>query len=170
MKKACLAHCVVRRRQGFSLLETLVVLSVFSILAIVSTTAVLLAVRGAKKSDTSARVRQNVDYAIAAIERQLRNATEIIDCQPNSVSFQDRDAFSASYTCVDVGSDGYLASGSARLTSDEISITGCSFACTPQSAGVPPSVTIDITAKDKSGLGAQGAMFSTSTQIFTRSY
>ncbi len=159
------------RQKGFSLLEVLVVLAVFSLLAIISTTAVLLAVRGAQKSSTTGRVRENTDYTLATIERQIRNATEITTCNADTIIFKDQDSNQTSFSCINIGGvDSYVASGSAGLTATGISVTRCSFACSTAIGSGPPSVSFDITATDRNTSGPQGSTFTASTQIFLRTY
>ena len=67
----------IKRIQGFSLLEILVVIAVFSILAILTTQAVLLTLKGSKKSESLTKVRGSIDYSLAIIERSIRNAEYI---------------------------------------------------------------------------------------------
>lgn len=156
---------------GYSLLEVLVVLIIFSLLAVISSSAILLALRGARKSDASARVRESVDFTVSTIERQLRNASSITSCDTESIVFNDKDSNPASFSCMDSGTDtGYVASGSARLTADGVIITSCQFACNPEQGSNPPSVDITITAKDRNTTGAEGASFTISTQVVLRTY
>ncbi len=134
---------------GISLIETLIVISVFAVLGILSTSAVLLSLQGSKKGDAQIKVRENLDYAVSIIERQLRNAGNISPCpntNPLVINYSDSNNISSSFSCLAVGSAGYIASGSARLTSDEIKITACSFTCTAGEESTPPKVAIDIQA------------------------
>lgn len=160
-----------QNQSGYSLLEVLVVLVIFSLLAVISSTAILLAIRGARKSDASARVRENLDFTIATIERQVRNATSITNCGPDSVDFEDTDYNPASFSCQNIGqADGYVASGSARLTANGVTVTACSFTCTGEQGSNPPSVSVDLTAKDRNISGAEGATFSVNTRVVLRTY
>jgi len=162
-------------KNGFSLLEVLVVLAVFSLLAIVSTTVILLSVRGTKKSDTSSRVRQNVDHAVSIIERQVRNATSISSCpnnDPNILDYFDQDGNPTSFTCFANPVDGYIASGSAKITADEVIVESCIIRCVPATGGSssPPYVDVLISARDKSTTGVESSVFSAQTQIYLRTY
>lgn len=162
---------------GFSLIEILVVLAVFSILAIVVAQGIFVTLRGARKSETTTRVKENLAYAIAVVERQLHNASEVTPCpntSPTRLDFKDEDGKTSYFSCQSVGPAGYVASGSAtiRLTSDNVSVTACSFVCATPSPGVdsPPSVDINITAQDATTVGAEGAQVTTSTKVFLRTY
>lgn len=161
----------LKNQKGYSLLEVLVVLVIFSLLAVVSSTAILLAIRGARKSDASARVRGSLDFAIATIERQVRNASSVTACDGASIDFEDTEYNPASFSCQNIGQpDGYVASGSARLTAEDVTVTGCQFTCVDNQGSNPPSVTVDLSAKDKNISGAEGASFSVSTQVVLRTY
>lgn len=160
--------------KGLSLLEILVVITVFAILAILTTNAVFLTLRGARKSESIARVRENLDYSLAVIERNIRNAESIVEC-PNPdtsiISYLDEDGVSASFSCL-IGSEaeGYIASGSGRLTSSEIDVTSCSFVCEEGTGNAPPVVTISFEAQDADAAGVEGAAVTISTKIYLRTY
>lgn len=163
----------MKQKKGVSLLEILVVLAIFSILAVLATRAVLLTLRGSRKSDALARVRENVEFSMAIIERQLRNAESVEPC-PNpdtsTISFRDKDGGLTSFSCVDIGTDGYVASASSRMTSDEVQVTSCSFTCDIGVSGVPPSVAITVEAQDKDAQGAESAKVTSTTRVFLRTY
>jgi prepilin-type N-terminal cleavage/methylation domain-containing protein len=166
MKSACL------RMQGFSLIETLVVLAVFSSLALLSTSAVLLTLRGVKRSESTVKVRQNLNYAMSIIERQLHNASGVV-C-PNSdeleLNYSDENGQDASFACSTDSQGGFVASASARLTNQDVNVTSCSFACVESSGSNPSSVTVNLVAGDISAQGAEGATVTTSDTIFLRNY
>ena len=161
-------------KKGISLIEILVVITVFSILGILASRAVLLTIRGTKKSDSLIKVRGNLDYSMAVIERQLRNASQVSPC-PNTdgliLDYLDAEGVAASFSCHDIGTEGYVASGSARLTSDEIKVTSCSFICTPSSfAGLPPSISITLVGEDAIASGVESARVTVTSQVLLRTY
>ena len=158
---------------GISLFEILIVISVFALLAAVSTQSIFLTLRGARKSDALGKVRENLGYALAVVERQLHNATYVVEC-PNSdtsiINFEDQEGNSASFSCQNIGTSGYIASGSARLTSDEIEVTSCVFTCEPGSGNIPPAIAVDVAATDPNAKSIEGASVTVSTKIFLRTY
>jgi prepilin-type N-terminal cleavage/methylation domain-containing protein len=162
----------MKNYKGFSLLEILVVVSVFAVLGILITRSVLLTLSGGRKSESLIRVRDNLNYSVGIMERQLRNANSITTCpNPNTsiISYTDINGNAAIFSCVNIGTAGYVASGAARLTSEEINVTKCSLTCATGS-GTPSSVTINLEAKDASASGAENSTVTTSTQIFLRNY
>ena len=164
--------------RGFSIIELLVVVAIFAIVALMATQALIHSLRGAKKSESLARVRSDLDFALAVIERNLHNATDInppcMGAATDTVSYTDGFGSTTSFSCDDIdgsgGLIGYIASASARLTSDEVDVTSCSFVCTPGDVGVPPSVTVSVIAEDPNAIGAEGAQVTTDTKILLRIY
>lgn len=160
-------------KKGISLLEILVVIAIFSILGILTSRAILLTIRGTKKSDSLVRVRSNLDYSVAVIERQLRNASSVNPCpNPDSsvIDYLDAEGTAGSFSCQNMGTEGYIASGAARLTSNEIKITACSFICVQPTTGLPPSVSINFVGEDVSSSGVEGARVTVNSQILLRTY
>lgn len=158
--------------KGFSLIEMLVVLAVFSILTVVMTQVLFVTVRGAKKSDATVRVRQNVENSLSAIERQLHNAVDVPVCpnpDPSTLTLEDINGQNTTFSCVNIGNNGYIASNSSRLTSPDTTVTACNINCTGGS-GSPKSVTFNVTAVDANAQGSENASISTSNRVFLRSY
>jgi len=165
---------IIKNTSGLSLLEILVVVSVFAALGILITRSVLLTLGGGKKSESLIKVRENLNYSLSVIERQLRNANSITDCgsSTSTISYTDRGGNTASFSCHNVGQTGqigYIASGSAKLSGDSVNVTGCSFSCT-LGIGSPSSVTINLTAIDASAMGIENSSVTTTTQVLLRNY
>lgn len=157
---------------GFSLIEILIVVLIFSVIGILLSQTVILTLQTTKKSDTTARVRENVDFVLAVIDRQLHSASSITSACTGStetqIDYTDVNNQAGSFSCVNTGSGGYIASGSAQLTSSQIAITACSFTCTKTTS--IPFVTVAITARDSQITGLQNATVSASTKIYLRTY
>jgi prepilin-type N-terminal cleavage/methylation domain-containing protein len=162
------------KNEGMSLVEILVVISIFAILGMIVTSSIVLTLQGTRKSESVIKTRENLNYSLSIIERSIRNANSIPICSgsaTNIINYLDQNGNPSSFSCVNVGSaDSYIASGSARLTTNAIKIVNCSFTCTESDSIKPPLITIDITAKDTSSLGAQSSEISSSTQIYLRNY
>ncbi len=172
------------RLKGFSLLEILVVVTIFAVISLVTSQAIILTLIGTHKADTISKVRQNLDYAIISMERQLHNAKAISQC-PNiddkQISFTDQNNALVTFSCVGTNTQNlpsYIASSSAALTSSDLTITACSFVCNPGTTSAPPFVTINIKAKQLQGTstisslsgGQNNAEISITTQVTLRSY
>lgn len=154
-------------------MELLVVVSVFAIVILLATQALILSLRGSRKSESLSRVRSDLDFSLAVMERNLHNATAIDPCpNPDTSIVNYTDAFgkTTSFSCTTIAGLGAIASGSARLTSDEIDVTSCSIVCSPGNVGVPPSVTVTVSATNANVSGAEGAQVTTQTDILLRIY
>ncbi len=165
-------------KNGFSLIEVMIVLTIFSILAVISTQAILTTLIATGKAQSATRIRNDVDYTLSSIERNLHKASTVTICpvsDTNTLEYIDDYGNTTKFSCVNVGvedADAYVASGAAmiRLTSKNTRITECSFTCEPSSANIPASVTINISATDSRKTGIEASSVTTSTQILLRNY
>lgn len=166
------------KQRGVSLFEIIIVVGIFAAVAVLTTRSTFLTLRGTRKSDAQIRVKENLEYGVAIIERQLRNAdvisqTTVCDgaTELSRVDYTDSQGNASFIACQSVGlTSGYIASGSARLTNDEITISSCSFVCSPQAGPAPANITINITGIDLSGSGAESSQVTLSTKVFLRNY
>src|SRR5436190_23351777 len=128
----------LKLKKGYSLIELLVVLGIFALLATLASQAVVLTLRSSKKSESSIKVKDNLNYALGVMERQLRNAYSVTPtCALNKVDYVDNSGTAASFECDNTGvSDYYVASGSSRLTSTDIKVNPCSITCTDTSVTI----------------------------------
>ncbi len=156
---------------AFSLIEILIVITIFAVIGLLSTRSIFLTIRGAKKSDSLVRVRENVNYSLSVIERQLRNS-ESVTC-PNAstdiLNYISLEGTTTTFSCITGGADKYIASGSGRLTSSDISVTSCSFVCTT-AVNSPPSVKVSIEAVDTESQSIEKGSVSIQTEIVVRNY
>lgn len=136
--------------KGLSLIEILMTITIFALLGLIVTSAIALSMKGTKKGESTIKVRESLDYAVSVIERQLRNAEKVEPC-PNTdlqrLDYYDSAGAATFFSCVGVGgADGYVASGSARLTTADAAISACSFTCLVGTAASPPQVQIEISS------------------------
>ena len=160
-------------QKGMSLLEVLIVVTIFAVLGVLVTQSIILTLIGSQKSEAIIRARENLDYSLSIIERQIRNANSITEC-PNSdtkiINYTDHNGTSSSFSCVNTGgTNSYIASGSARLTSNTVKVEDCTFSCTQSSFG-PPLISINLTVKDASASGIRSASVTAETEIYLRNY
>lgn len=167
---------LLRRKnyKGFTLLEILVVITIFAILGILVTQSILLTLRGSQKSETTLKVRENISYAVSVMDRQIRNADSVSPC-PNSdtttLHYVDQYGKSSTFSCVGVGTnDSYIASGSARLTNSDIAVTNCSISCNSGTSTSPSYVSITLSVQDSSITGVTNTSISSTTTIQLRNY
>ena len=162
---------------GYTLVEVMMAIGVFALLAVLVTQTLAITLRSAKKSDSDSRVRATLDYAISIMERQLRNANSITsECKQSgttlsTISYIDAYGVSASFSCVNgSGEDNvYVASSSARLTTPGIIIFPCSFKCTSDNK-TPNSIDISLTGTETKATGVESSRVSVQTKIMLRNY
>src|SRR3989304_2065390 len=111
----------LERNSGFSMIEILVVILVFATLAVLATDSLLLSLRGSRKSESTVSVRENLNYALSIIERQLHNAESVSCPSSTTISYDDGLPPADNFTC-DLA-NGHIASSSAQLTTNEIRVT-----------------------------------------------
>ncbi len=164
----------LKNYKGFSLIEILVVVAIFAIIGILTTRSIFTTLKSARKSDSLVRVRENVNYAMGIMERQIRNA-ESVTCAAvtaQNLPYIADGGVSARFNCT-LGATGNVASSSGAvqvpITSNDISITACNFTCT-QAINNPPSINISITAEDNTSTGAEKGSVSSQTEILLRNY
>lgn len=160
--------------KGFSLLELLVVIGIFSILATVSTQIVAQSLRGTRKSEATIEVKENVDYIFAVVERVLRNS-QSLDCGSSTnkkIVFIDENGDNSEFECHN-GENGHLSYNGDNISGDDISVD-CSetpvFVCTQTDGTSPSAVEINIVANEKVDAGKEGARITSSTKIILRTF
>lgn len=156
---------------GLSLMETLIVITIFAVLGVIVSGSLVLTIQGTRKSEALQRVRENINYSMSVIERNLRNANAIVDCtDPLTISYLDQYGKLSTFSCIGIGgSDSYIASDSSRLTSGNVLVSNCSFVCTqPIDLSHPPIVTIDISAKDTVLSGSGSVSVSAQSKVYLR--
>jgi prepilin-type N-terminal cleavage/methylation domain-containing protein len=170
----------IKSEKGMSLLEILVVVAIFAVLGILVTRSVILTLQGVKKTESLVRARENLDYPLGIIERQLRNASAVPQC-PNAdshvINYLDQNGSPASFSCINPGgNDSSIASSSgtpvvyANLTTNTVNVVTCSFICTPSTNATPPVVVISLGVQDALATGIQGSIVTADTQISLRNY
>lgn len=159
-------------KKGFSIIEILIVVALFSILAFLVASSTLSTFKGTRKIDASGKVRDNLSFAADVAERHLRNAKSIITTcdgtSRTSISYVDQTGRTGAFTCYGLGgSNPYIASDSGALsqalTSNEVSLTACSFTCSRTSA-VNPSIIDFVIAGRARNADATDASFATITR------
>lgn len=159
-----------KKQSGLSLIEILIVISIFAVIGLLSTRSIFLTLRGARKSESQVKVRENLNFALAVVERQIRNA-EDVNCTASttSLTYTALEGVQSTFACIS-GADKYLASGAGRLTSTEITLASCSITCTQVDINKPPTVKISLVAEDNATSSVEKGSVTVSTEISPRNY
>ena len=171
--------------KGFSLIEMLIVMMIFSILAVLATSSLATSLNGTRKSESLGHVRENIEYAMSIMERSLRAAKDL-DCDASSstrIVYKTANNIEASFEIVDCfippNDRGNIASASGGISrnlviEDDVMVVcgllNSRFTCNQGISGKPDSVTIRITAEDIEAQGAGAVSYSSETQILLRNY
>lgn len=158
-----------KANKGISLVEILIVIAIFSVLGIITTRTVIVTLKGARKSDSQIKVRENINYAFSVMERQIRSAKDLSPC-PNpdtsTLDYLSLEGIASSFSC----GSGYIASGSGRLTSTDVVIDTCSIVCVQETENYPPKIEISISASDSNLSGIDKGTVTVETEIVARNY
>ena len=159
---------------GISLIEILIVVTIFSVLGIFVTQSITLTLQGSKKSEAMIAVRENLDYSIGIIERQIRNANSVTDCpfsnQPH-ITYVDQYGTTTNFSWNSTSFS--IASGSATtlLASHEaVKVTNAAFTCVAGTSIDQPYVNVSLTAQSATSTGAQSSPETVNTRIYLRNY
>lgn len=76
-----------RKNKGFTLVELLVVVSLIIIVVGVAGDIVITVVRSYNKTQITNEIEQNANFVINKLEKELRNATEVVSANSQSVVF-----------------------------------------------------------------------------------
>jgi len=157
----------MNNKRGFSLIEMLIVVLIFGILGVITTQIITLSVRTAGKSESTVKVREDLNHVIGVMERELRNASNV-NCSDDHHTINYLNAANSwvSFSCAGSADSMYVASASAaQITGTDTSITICNFSCPTDS-----SVTIELQANNAAKSGVESAVVDISTQINLRNY
>ena len=164
-------------RKGFSVIEILIVIALFSVLSVLVAQSITQSFRGTRKVDAAGDVRDNLNLASDIVERHIRNAKSITStcdsASHGSIAYTDQLGNNGSFSCLNMtGSDPQLASGSAnlRITSVDVSITSCSFRCTTTSTVTPPIIDFVIAGRARGVANTDESFTTVSRRIVLRVY
>lgn len=161
-----------KNEKGMSLIEILVVITIFAVLGVIVSGSLILTIQGTQKSESQIRVRENLNYSMDVMQRNLRSANSISDCAgtvgAKLINYYDQYGNLTRFSCLTDSNGTYIASGSARITSDSVSVTSCSFTCSQEDVTNPPVVIINLSVKDTSSKGSQGASVNGESQVYLR--
>lgn len=119
-----------RLNAGFTLVELLVVITIFAVMLLVVNQVLFATFRGTAKSEAQDKVKRQGEQAMAVIERAIRNARSIYTCSGSTVTYQDPSLNTGSFSCTNIGSgSGYIASERGPLTANDVDVTSCSITC-----------------------------------------
>lgn len=138
-----------KTRRGFTLIEILIVVGVFSILALTASMTFFNLLKSSTKSRTVTMVKQNGDYAMGVMTRMIRNARKVTSACPGNaeeITIMNPDGESTTFSCGG-GSISSASATSANLISNDVEVDSgtCNFNCQEGRMFEPDAVTIEFT-------------------------
>lgn len=158
-----LLHCYVQK--GFTLIEMVVATGVLVTVGMVASLIFFSTLRGVSKADITREVKQNGDYALAVIERMIRNSAGVVTTttpcngsSQTSLSLLNSDGMTTIFSL----NNGKIASSGAFLTSEKVTVSNLSFVCS-RNIGKPDVITVSFNV---SQLGAGAGPEGLSSMVF----
>lgn len=154
--------------RGFTLIEMMVVISVFSIVAVLVGNMVGYSMKGARKSESSLKVRAELENAISVVERSLREAKKgTVECASTRVSFKDQDDRQVTFSCSGSTPNIILKKESNNIIGSNVKLTSCYFDCDNLSEGV---VVIELSGISANSNGVESDSINVSARVVLRNY
>lgn len=159
--------------RGFTLIEMMVVISVFSIVAVLVGNMVGHSMKGVRKSESSLKVRAELENAVSIVERSLRGAkANSVTCYPKKVILTDQDDQEVTFSCSGSSPNIILNKGVDNIIDNiigsNIKLDGCNFNCSGLDNGV-----IFFTLSGSSSVSSSGVesdSVSVSARVVLRNY
>jgi len=163
----------MKKNKGFSLIETLIVVAIFAVLAIVSTQAIIVTLTNSRKAESSVQTRESLQYIVSVLERSLRNANNVISASSDRIIYTDENNASSVFQCVDATANsntGRLLLNSSQVSSQDITITNCNFSMVAGTSDMSDRVMVSISGKAKNLTGTEQTPITISTIVYLRVY
>ncbi len=122
-----------KKSLGFTLIETLVVIFLIGIVLVAGGNIFFGIMKGASKAEVEREVKQNGDYALAIMERMIRNSRGVVVCDEDQdeLTITNLDFYQTTFERVpdsDLGINRVASSG-AYLTGENVDVLSLNFDC-----------------------------------------
>lgn len=159
------------KKGGFTLIEVLVVIMLFAVIAVVTTQSLIRIIGNTASSSSSTRARENLEYALSVVDRSVKNAKQINSCtsSPMRVEYVSHENQIESVECTTFG-NGNIEHNGEPLISNEVEVSTCTLTCiTPAGGSIPSGVQIHLGGSDAEG-SYETPPIQLQTTIMMRSY
>jgi len=155
-------------RHGFTLIELLVVVAVFMILAVLVTNSLFSILKSNTKANIMKEIRQNGTYALDVMDKTISGGVidDAICTGVEGSSLTVKNPVSGETVIFECkGNPAYIASDSARLTSELVVVENCSGVFRCEKIDSDKKVTISFILKQ---LGTPARPEETAQETFTK--
>lgn len=158
------------KQNGFTLVEMLVVILVFTTISAIVIAILTTTFQGNNKTNALNLIQQNGNYAMTQVVKSIRNASTLIAPYPcgtvssptatSSVSLRFPDGSTSTFSCNDsLGHTTLASNGAALIDTSSVTVSSCSFTCGQATINgtVSPSsnpiigVTFSLQSKNSNG-------------------
>lgn len=140
--------------RGFTLLELLVTMGVFAVVGVTVVTILVTTLREVNKTNVIASVRQNGDYALTTMSRNIREAASLqnppppcgVPSAPSSDTYIQAmagDASTIKYQCTSNSITD--VNGADIVDKNAVIVSGCNFYCSQDSPSQSPVIKVVFT-------------------------
>jgi prepilin-type N-terminal cleavage/methylation domain-containing protein len=148
-------------RKGFTLIELIVVMSIFVVVGGLIISILFITFRGSNKAETMSIVKQNGTFALSQMVKQIRYARSLdapASCVPTANAptltvTALNDGLQTTFSCPNSQASPITSNSAALVDSNAVSVTYCSFTCSQNNISEPPRVTIQFTLSSKNSSG-----------------
>lgn len=140
----------VKTKNGFSLIELIVVIGLLSLLMLAISSTMLMSIVSSNRIRTTSAIKNAGNYALTQMQGMLRNSRSITTCDSNNatITFVNQDGGSTTLFAQTVGTETRIASNSGSyLTPNNAAITSFSLLCEPDDTN-PALIKISFDLKD----------------------
>jgi prepilin-type N-terminal cleavage/methylation domain-containing protein len=153
----------MEKKNGFTLIETLVVIFLMGIIMVGGGGLFFNIMKGASKAEVGKEVKQNGNYALAIMERMIKNSRGVENCisiDNDSLTIKNIDDGSTTFFLEDLEDSDKIASFSGTstlyLTGDNVTVSSLKFTCVSEPLDSPDvkdirRVEISFSLKPTSG-------------------
>ena len=124
----------MKRTNGFTLIETLVVIFLMGIILVGGGGLFFNIMKGASKVEVGKEIKQNGDYAMAIMERMIKNSRGVTVCPSSndSLTIKNIDNGLTTFFLEDLEDNDKIASSGGTilyLTGDNVTVSSLTFIC-----------------------------------------
>ncbi len=135
----------MKKNNGFTLIETLMVVFLMGIVLVAGGNMFFGIMKGASKVEVEREIKQNGEYALGIMERMIKNSRSVLVCNSidNILEIENPDYFSTAFHIINDSGVDRIASSSASpasdlfLTGDNVNVSDLVFTCTTDPVGSP---------------------------------
>lgn len=141
----------LKKINGFSLIELIVVIGLLSLLMLAISSSMLMSIISSNRIRTTTQVKQAGNYTLDQIQGMIRNAESIESCSSinSTVTIMNHDGGTTTFSAIIDGTVTRVASNSGTfLTPKNLTVSSFSLTCIPDDTS-PTLIKVSFGLKDQ---------------------